>query len=84
MPTRIDVYLEVGNKRTFAGKTPKLERYMKVIPEEFGDFAYDVTLLVYKDKIAYVDYGSETAITIQNAAAAEFQLKLFKLLFSKL
>ena len=80
---RLERYV-ITNKRTSSQKRQKLERYIKIIPAEFDQFEYDVTLLVYKDKIAYVDYGSETAITIENPAVAEFQLKLFKLLFSKL
>lgn len=80
---RLERYV-ITNKRSSALKAQKLERYIKIIPAEFDRFEYDITLLVYKDKIAYVDYASETAITIRNAAIAEFQQKLFKLLFSKL
>jgi sugar-specific transcriptional regulator TrmB len=80
---RLERYV-ITNNRTSSQKRKKLERYIRIIPPEFDRFEYDVTLLVYKNKIAYVDYGSETALTIENAAVAEFQLKLFKVLFSQL
>jgi DNA-binding transcriptional ArsR family regulator len=74
----------ITNKRTSALKTQKLERYIRIIPPEFDRFEYDITLLVYGPKIAYIDYASETAITIENPALAQFQKRLFQLLFSKL
>lgn len=80
---RLERYV-ITNKRTSTLKSRKLERYIKIIPSEFDRFEYDITLLVYGDKVAYVDYGTDTAITIQNPAVAQFQQKLFTLLFAKL
>lgn len=80
---RLERYV-ITNKRTSALKTKKLERYIRIIPAEFDRFEYDITLLVYAHKIAYIDYNSETAVTIESRAAAQFQRRLFQLLFSKL
>lgn len=80
---RLERYV-ITNKRSSSLKTQKLERYIRVIPAEFDAFEYDVTLLVYGHKIAYVDYASETGVIIENPAIAQFQRKLFQLLFSKL
>lgn len=80
---RLERYV-ITNKRTSSLKTSKLERYIRSIPADFDRFEYDVTLLVYGNKIAYVDYASDTAITIENPAIAQFQKKLFQLLFSRL
>jgi DNA-binding MarR family transcriptional regulator len=80
---RLERYV-ITNKRTSALKAKKLERYIKIIPAEFDKFEYDITLLVYGNKVAYVDYTTDTAITIENPAIAQFQQKLFKLLFAKL
>ena len=80
---RLERYV-ITNKRTSALKAKKLERYIRIIPPEFDRFEFDITLLVYADKVAYIDYGSETAITIENPAVAQFQRRLFQLLFSRL
>lgn len=61
-----------------------LDRAAKYIPQGFDLFSYDVTLLIYGSKIAFVDYNSETGVIIENAKIAEFQRKLFLLMWSKL
>lgn len=65
-------------------KNPSLNRSVKLVPESFGLFDYDVTQIIYANKIAFVDYNTETAIIIENAPVAEFQRKIFKLLWNKL
>lgn len=80
---RLERYV-ITNKRTSALKSAKLERYIRIIPAEFDRFEYDITLLVFGDKVAYVDYSTDTAVTIENKAIAQFQKRLFQLLFSKL
>ncbi|MEI7741368.1 MAG: helix-turn-helix domain-containing protein [bacterium] len=60
-------------------KKPRLERAIKVIPKSFGEFDFGVTVLIYGNKVAYIDYNSETAFLIESAAIAEFQKKLFKI-----
>ncbi len=57
---------------------------MKIVPRNFDLFEYDATELIYADKIAFVDYNTETAVIIENPKLAEFQKKIFKLLFMKL
>lgn len=65
-------------------KKPRLEKSVKIVPKSFDLFEYDTTELIYADKIAFVDYNTETAITIENQKLAQFQKKIFKLLFMKL
>ncbi len=62
----------------------KLGRAVKTIPKEFDLFNQEINLLIYQDKVVVIDYPSKTAITIKHGKFAEFQKKLFKLLFSKL
>jgi predicted DNA-binding transcriptional regulator len=62
----------------------KLGRSIKRIPKSFDPFEDDINVVMYKDKVAIVDYPSLATITIQHKAFAEFQKKIFKLLFSKL
>ncbi len=70
---------------TIAKETqPKLERVVKTVPKQFGLFDYNITQLIYGNKIAFNDYSSETALIIENEAIANFQRQLFKTLFAKL
>ncbi|HJN85218.1 MAG TPA: helix-turn-helix domain-containing protein [Patescibacteria group bacterium] len=65
-------------------KKPRMDRAMKTVPKEFGLFDHDVTLIIYGDKVAYMDYNSESVLIIENKIIAEFQKNLFKVLYSKL
>ena len=70
---------------TIAKETkPQLERAVKTVPKQFGLFDYNITQLIYGNKIAFNDYGSESALIIENKAMADFQRQLFKTLFAKL
>lgn len=74
----------IANENTMMGKKPRLERAVKFIPKNYGLFDYDITELIYADKVAFLDYSSETALIIENPVIAEFQKKLFRLLYDKL
>ncbi|MFZ6014972.1 MAG: TrmB family transcriptional regulator [Patescibacteria group bacterium] len=65
-------------------KKPRLERAIKVVPPSYGLFNYGITQLIYGDKIAFIDYNTDTATIIENPVIAQFQAKLFKILFDKL
>lgn len=62
-------------------KKSKLERAVKVIPPKYGLFQYDITELIYGDKVAFVDYNTETAFIVENPLIAEFQRKIFKIIY---
>ena len=74
----------ITNTTNLKMKKPSLNRDIKIIPEEFDLFKHDITLLVYGPKIAYVDYSTESAAIIENPVIAEFQRKLFLLLYKYL
>ena len=63
---------------------PRLERSVKFVPKNYGLFDYDITEILYGDKIAFIDYNTETGLIIENPVIAEFQKKIFKLLYDKL
>ena len=65
-------------------KKPRLERELIVIPEEIDEFEDDVFMSIYANKVAYIDFNSESSIIIENKQIADFQKKLFKLLFKSL
>ena len=74
----------ITNEGTNKIKKSKFEKSVKIVPKSFDLFEYDITQLIYGDKIAFVDYNTETAIIIENPIIAQFQQKIFKLLFQKL
>lgn len=65
-------------------KKPRLERAVKIVPPKYDLFSYDIAQLIYGNKIAFLDYNTETAAIIENPQIAEFQKKIFKLLYDKL
>ncbi len=74
----------ITNQFTENNKKPALGRDIKAIPRDYDLFEYNITQVIYGDKVAIIDYNNETAITIENPTLAEFQKKIFKLLFRKL
>lgn len=65
-------------------RKPNLNRAVKAIPAAYDLFQYDITQIIYSDKVAFIDYGSEAAFIVENAKIAAFQKSLFKLLYDKL
>ncbi len=80
---KIERYV-ITNSATGKRKGKRLDRAVKVIPSTYDLFEFDVTELIYGPKIAFVDYNTDTAIVIENSMIADFQRKLFVLLFGKL
>lgn len=62
----------------------KLNRQVKTIPKEFDLFDYEISQIIYGNKVAFIDFNTETAFIIENDKVAEFQKKIFQLLYGKL
>lgn len=62
----------------------KLGKAMKFIPPEIKLFDLNITQIIYGNKLAFIDYRTKSVIVIENEMIAEFQKKLFKLLYSRL
>ena len=65
-------------------KKQRLERDLVVIPKEIDGFEDNIFMSIYANKVAYIDFNTETSIIIENKQIASFQEKLFKLLFKNL
>lgn len=65
-------------------KRPRLEREIKIIPENTIEFKDNVLMTIYANKIAFIDFNTETSIIIENKDMADFQKKIFKLLYKSL
>lgn len=65
-------------------KSPKLERELKVIPENIDEFQDNVLMTIYSNKVWFIDFNTESSILIESKEIADFQRKLFKLLYKSL
>lgn len=76
--------LVISSSKAALPKQKRLEREIVVIPKEFDEFDQDVTMTIYGNKVAFIDFGEENSVIIENAMIADFQKKLFTLLYKKL
>jgi sugar-specific transcriptional regulator TrmB len=74
----------ITSTATAGGKRPRLGRMTKVIPPDVDLFAYDVTQIIYRDTVAFIDYQTEMAFIVESPTIAQFQKRIFKLLFDRL
>jgi len=74
----------ITNEQTAKKKKPSLDRFLKIMPDDFGPFEHNVTEIIYGNKVAFIDYNSETAMVIESKRIAEFQKQIFKTLYKKL
>ena len=62
----------------------RVECASRVLPELFDPFEQGISQFIFEDKIAFVDFNSETAFVIKNAPLANFHRRLFKYLYHTL
>lgn len=74
----------ITNEHTFKTKKKVAERLERAVPASLDPFTYDITQIIYNEKVAYIDFVSKHAWIIEHERFAQFQRQLFKLLFSKL
>ncbi len=74
----------ISSSKAAIPKRKRLERDLVIIPKEFDEFDQDITMTIYGDKVAFIDFGKENSIIIENPMIADFQKKIFQLLYKKL
>lgn len=74
----------ITNREQADKKKPRMERGVRIVSDKYGLFDQDITQIVYGDKVAMIDYGSQTAFLVENVAYAEFQRRLFVALYDLL
>lgn len=74
----------IMSEKTAQEKKPKLEREIKIINEKKEMFDDNIIFTIYANKVSFIDFNTETSILIESKEIAEFQKKIFKLLFKKL
>lgn len=65
-------------------KSKKLNREMAAIPKLYDLFDDNISKIIYANKVAVVDYNTDTSFIIENQKFADFEKKIFKLLFKYL
>lgn len=76
--------LSITSQSVANNKKPRLDREMAVIPEQWNEFDNNISLTLYGNKMAYIDFNTESSVTIENEQMADFQKKIFRLLFKYL
>jgi predicted transcriptional regulator len=76
--------LTIASEYVKKKKTPRLERYLKVLGKDSALFAQNVDMFIYEDKIAILSFDDERAVIIHDAAVADFQKRIFQTLFTAL
>lgn len=74
----------ITSKEVGEQKKERMERAMKYFPKGDVVFDQDTIELIYNDTIAFMDLNTETALIVESPPLAEFQKKLFRLLYQKL
>lgn len=76
--------LVISNTASGSQKKPRLERWIKYIPQDFDPFQQNIIQLIYGKRVAIIDMTTKNSLIMENAAFADFQEKIFKLLYKKL
>jgi sugar-specific transcriptional regulator TrmB len=74
----------ISNPISGKRKKPRLERFVKYIPEEASLFDQNIIQLVYGDRVTLIDLNAERVLIIENKALADFQKVIFRQLYDKL
>lgn len=67
-----------------ARKRPDINRVIKIISTDDDKFIHNIDFVVYRDRVAYLDFNSENAFIIENKNIAEFHQSMFKQLWKKI
>jgi sugar-specific transcriptional regulator TrmB len=76
--------LVISNPLSGEQKRPRLERFIKYMPEKHTLFDQNVIEIIYGDRISFIDLNSEKVIIVENKAMAEFQKVIFQQLYRAL
>ena len=74
----------IANTVRASKKTHDPLREIVAIPEKYDAFEYQISKSIQGDTVSIINFDTLETFTIQNAAFAQFERKIFELLFSKL
>lgn len=76
--------LVITNEKTAKNKPKVIERVSHFIPAQDDLFEYDISQIIYNNKVAFLDFNTNTAWIIENSTFAKFQQRIFRSFFGKL
>lgn len=74
----------ITNELLKTNRKPDPNRAMAAVPADFDLFDDNISKLIYGDRVAIVDHDSREAFVIESPRFAEFEKKIFRLLFEYL
>lgn len=74
----------INNEKITEQAIPHINRFIKTMPAKYGLFVHGVSQLIYANKIAFIDYNTETVLIIENKKIAEFQKTIYKALYDRI
>jgi len=74
--------LAITNEEGAERKRPKLDRFVKILKGPYDTF--NVTKIIYANKIAFVDYENEIAFIVYNERLADMEKQVFLSLYKML
>lgn len=76
--------LIVTSEKNAQTKPKRLNHEVRIVPKNYDLFDDNIAKVIYKDKVAIIDYNTQTSFIIEDKKFARFEAKLFKLLFKYL
>ncbi len=70
----------ITSERQQKNRTTNPNREVITIPKAFDEFDDNITKLIYADKVAIIDYDTQTGWVIENEHFARYEEKIFRLL----
>lgn len=77
---RLERYV-ITNEYLHDLKPKKLEKDVVVIPKKYDIFEDNITKIIYADRVAIIDYNTFESFIIESPIFANFERKIFLLLF---
>lgn len=77
---RLERYV-ITNEYLHDLKPKKLEKDVVVIPKKYDIFEDNITKIIYADRVAIIDYNTFECFIIESSIFANFERKIFMLLF---
>jgi sugar-specific transcriptional regulator TrmB len=74
----------ISNPVSGMRKKPRLERFVKFVPQAASLFDQNIIQLVYGDRLSLIDLNTERVLIIENKSLADFQKVIFRQLYDKL
>lgn len=71
----------ITSEKLQKSKKKKLEKDVVIIPTEYDPFDDNISKFIYWSKVAVMDYNTNISFIIESQVMANFEKKIFKLLF---